>query len=57
MLNIFKRDPVKKLLKEYQAIMAKAVEAQRRGDIRTFSRLSQEADKIDKKITELKSQM
>ncbi len=44
MLNFFRSDPIKKLNKEYLAIMEKAMNAQRAGDIRLYSELSEQAN-------------
>jgi len=50
MFSIFKKDPTKKLKKELSIKLEQAMNAQRNGDIRTFSQLSFEAQEIDKKI-------
>ena len=49
MLGIFKSSAerqVKKLQKEYESKLSEAMQAQRRGDIRSYSMLSEEADKL-----------
>jgi hypothetical protein len=56
MFGLFKKNPVEKLEKQYSSIMTKAVEAQRNGDIKTFSTLSFEAEEILKKIDKIKEQ-
>ena len=56
MFGLFKKDPIKKLTKEHQQIMEKAVHAQRNGNIELYGELSFEADKIYKKIEELKKE-
>ncbi|MCK8046093.1 DUF6435 family protein [Shewanella sp. 1CM18E] len=53
MFSIFKRDPAKKLKKQYFAKLEQAMLAQRKGDIRTYSLLTAEAGEIDKQITNL----
>lgn len=53
MFSLFKRDPVKKLKKQYFAKLEQAMLAQRNGDIKTYSELSAEADEIDKQISKL----
>lgn len=54
MFGLFKQDPLQKLEKEYEKTMEQAVQAQRNGNIDLFSKLSQDADNILKKIDELK---
>tara|TARA_Y100000590_G_scaffold470711_1_gene668179 strand:- start:37999 stop:38169 length:171 start_codon:yes stop_codon:yes gene_type:complete len=56
MFGLFKKDPVKKLEEQYSKKMEEAINAQRNGDIDGFSKLSFEADQIDKQIEELKKQ-
>lgn len=53
MLQLFKKDPSKKLLKAYEGKLAEAMVAQRNGDIRSYSMLSKEADEIYQKLQEL----
>ncbi|GIU44164.1 hypothetical protein TUM4438_14750 [Shewanella sairae] len=53
MFSIFKRDPAKKLKKQYFAKLEQAMLAQRKGDIRTYSLLTAEAGEIDKQISNL----
>lgn len=53
MFSIFKRDPVKKLNKAYEAKLEQAMQAQRKGDIRTYSMLTAEAELIENQIDEL----
>lgn len=53
MFSIFKRDPVKKLKKQYFAKLEQAMLAQRKGDIKTYSLLTAEAGEIDKQISNL----
>ena len=57
MFSIFKKDPTKKLNKELSIKLEQAMQAQRKGDIRTYSQLSFEAQEIDKKIVELESSL
>lgn len=56
MFGIFKTDPVKKLDKAYQQKLEEALHAQRRGDIRTYSLLSAEADVLWREMCALKEQ-
>lgn len=56
MFGFLKSNPKKKLQKEYESLMQKAVLAQRNGKIALYADLSFEADLILKKIKELESQ-
>lgn len=53
MFGLFKKDPKAKLNKEYEALLEKAMQAQRNGDIRTYSELSEKADAVLKQIEKL----
>ncbi len=55
MFGLFKKDPVKKLQKQYHDKLEEAMHAQRNGDIRSYSALSTEADKLLKAIENIKS--
>lgn len=55
MFGLFKKDPVKKLEKEYQLLTAKAMEIQRSGDLKHYARLIEESETIQMKIQELKN--
>lgn len=55
MFNIFKKDPRKKLQKEYEAIMEKAVEVQRSGDLKAYAKMISESEEILDKIKALDS--
>lgn len=55
MFGLFKKDPIKKLEKEYEALMAKAMEIQRSGDLKHYARLIEESESIQQKIIELKN--
>ena len=50
MFGFFKKDPVKKLQKEYEAKLEEALHMQRNGKIREYSFLSSEAEDIRQKI-------
>ncbi len=50
MFSIFKKDPLKKLNKSYNAKLEQAMQAQRNGDIKMYSLLTAEAEKIEKQI-------
>ena len=49
-MNLFKRDPTKKLKKAYQQKMEAAMHAMRRGDVRANAMLVAEADEIRAEI-------
>ncbi len=50
MFSLFKTDPSKALQKQYDKLLADAMQAQRKGDIRLYSQLSQEAEDVLKKL-------
>ena len=52
MMSLFKKDPIKKLNQEYQSILEKAMQAQRKGDIKLYSELTDNASFVLKKIEE-----
>lgn len=52
MFGIFKSDPAKKLRKEYDSLLEKAMHAQRKGDIETYSQLTAESERVWQKIEE-----
>lgn len=54
MFSLFKKDPRATLQKEYQAVLEKAMQAQRKGDIRLYSELSDKADAITRELDQLK---
>jgi hypothetical protein len=56
MFSIFKADPTKKLNKQLSIKLEQAMQAQRKGDIKTYSELSAEAEKIDKQILDIEAQ-
>ena len=53
MFSFFKSNPTKKLNKLLDIKLEQAMQAQRNGDIRTYSQLTFEADEITKKISEI----
>ncbi|QCF37560.1 DUF6435 family protein [Salinivibrio sp. YCSC6] len=55
MLSFLKPNPVKKLKKQYEAKQQQAFQAQRNGDIRGYSLLTEEAEKIDQQIKALEN--
>ena len=52
-MSLFKRDPRKKLKREYQQKMEMAMHAMRRGDVRQNAQLVAEADRIREEIDKL----
>ncbi|QDV05579.1 hypothetical protein Poly30_10770 [Planctomycetes bacterium Poly30] len=52
MFAFWRKDPVARLRKEYEACMAEAIELQRKGDIRGFAAKSEEADELEKRLVE-----
>jgi len=55
MFSIFKRDPIKKLNKRYEAMLEQAMHAQRNGDIKSYSLITAEAEKITVEIQALEN--
>ncbi|CAH9061663.1 hypothetical protein PSECIP111951_02535 [Pseudoalteromonas holothuriae] len=55
MFSFFKRNPTKKLEKQLAMLQEQAMHAQRRGDIRTYSTLTAEADDVYKKIQDIET--
>ena len=53
MFKFFKKDPVKKLEKAYQALLEEAMNLQRNGDIKGYALKMEEAEKIQKQIEEI----
>lgn len=54
MFGLFKKDPVKKLEKEYELKLEKARDIQRSGDIKAYSKAMAEAEELWSKIEELR---
>ncbi|MBU2863526.1 Lacal_2735 family protein [Reinekea forsetii] len=50
MFSLFKANPTKKLKKQYEQLVSKAFQAQRNGDIRSYSLLTDEAQQVLAKI-------
>ena len=50
MLGLFKQDPKKKLNKDYLKLLEEAMQAQRSGDIKSYSLLTEKAEKIKSEI-------
>ena len=55
MFGLFKKDPIKKMEKEYLALMEKARDITRSGDVKTAALVTAEAEKIAEKIAALRS--
>ena len=55
MFSIFKSDPAKKLDKLYRSKLEEAMHAQRKGDIRSYSMLTAEAEQIENQIKVLET--
>lgn len=56
MLSFFRRDPIKKIEREYAAMLERARDAQRAGDIKLFAQLSGQADDLAQRLEELRRQ-
>ncbi len=56
MFGIFRSSPLKKWQKEHDALLSRAFQAQRNGDIRQYSLLTAEAEALKEKIESLKSE-
>ena len=54
MFKFLKKDPVKKLDKEYKALLVKARDVQRSGDIVEYSRIVAQSEEVLKKIEKIK---
>ncbi|WP_394151191.1 DUF6435 family protein [Vibrio maritimus] len=46
MFSFLKRDPARKLKKRHSMLLEQAMRAQRNGDIRTYSKLTAEAEEL-----------
>lgn len=53
MFGIFKSNPSKKLRKQYDILLEKGMQAQRKGDIRLYSELTSQAEDLWKQIEEI----
>ena len=53
MFGWMKRDPEKQLRKQYHAKLEEALQAQRNGNIRQYSFLTAEAEKLREKLEEI----
>jgi hypothetical protein len=50
MFRLFKSNPSKKLRRQYDKLLERALHAQRNGDIKTYSMLTAESDVLLKQI-------
>ena len=55
MFSLFKKDPVKKLNKQYEKMMLEARDIQRTGDLKLYAKKIAAAEEVAKKINELKA--
>ncbi|WP_372762861.1 DUF6435 family protein [Pseudoalteromonas sp.] len=55
MFSLFKADPKKQLLKDYNLKLEQGMQAQRRGDIKSYAMLTAEAEKIWQQIDNLEA--
>jgi len=55
MFGLFKSNPTKKLRKQYDALLEKAMYAQRNGDIKTYSMLTAQSEELWKEIERLEN--
>ncbi|MFT5572790.1 MAG: hypothetical protein ACI9FR_001714 [Cryomorphaceae bacterium] len=55
MFSFFNKSPLPKLEKQYTVLLEQALVAQRKGDIRTYSALTSEAEALGKQIDALKA--
>ena len=53
MFGLFKGNPTKKMRKQYDALLEKAMHAQRNGDIKTYSLLTAQSEQLWKEIEQL----
>ena len=55
MFSFLKSDPTKKLQKKYEQLLEQAMQFQRNGDIKSYSMVTSEAEKIREEIERLKT--
>ena len=56
MFGLFRRDPIKKLEAEYQALLEAARDLQRNGDIKGFAAMTQRAEDLRAEIDRAKAE-
>ncbi|RMD96004.1 MAG: Lacal_2735 family protein [Bacteroidetes bacterium] len=54
MFGFFKKDPIAKLQKEYERLLEKARDTQRKGDIKGYAALMEKAEEMLNKIEQMK---
>lgn len=54
MFKFFKKDPMKKMEKQYLVLLEEAMQIQRKGDIKGYAAKMAEADELQKKMEEEK---
>ncbi|MBR9919268.1 MAG: Lacal_2735 family protein [Bacteroidetes bacterium] len=55
MFSFFKKDPARKLEKEYEKILLEARDVQRSGDIKGYARLMAKSEEILKEIESIRN--
>ena len=50
MFGWLKSDPLKKLQKQHSDLLSKAVDFQRKGDLKTYSEMMAQAEKLEKQM-------
>lgn len=55
MFSLFKKDPLKKLNKQYEKMMLEARDIQRTGDLKLYAKKIAAAEEVANKINELKT--
>ena len=55
MFGLFNNNPAKKMRKQYDALLEKAMHAQRNGDIKTYSLLTAESETLWKEIEKIEN--
>ncbi|MFS1418856.1 DUF6435 family protein [Vibrio splendidus] len=53
MFSFLKSNPTKKLKKRHSMLLEQAMQAQRKGDIRTYSQLTAEAEEVFNQIQDI----
>ena len=56
MFGIFKPDPVRKLTQQYESLLQQAMQAQRTGDIKLYSELTDKAESVGAELDKLRKQ-
>lgn len=56
MFGLFKKSPIDKMEIEHKDLLTRAFQAQRNGDIRSYSMLTAEAEKVREQLEALKAE-